>query len=120
MQEQLLHIETQKQTENDSNSDLICELYGLGAGKYRTILIDPPWDIKFDLPWGQGKKKQYDTMSLEEIKALPISPHALSYLQEASVRAGMFGETKHPNPFNRFATRNKINIYKLKLAKMTK
>jgi N6-adenosine-specific RNA methylase IME4 len=73
MQEQLLHIEQPKTDNDKSNSDLICELYGLGAGKYRTILIDPPWDIKFDLPWGQGKKKQYDTMSIDEIKALPIS-----------------------------------------------
>jgi len=75
MQEQLLHIEPQKQTENDSNSDLICELYGLGAGKYRTILIDPPWRMQ-DFAYkkvNEGQKLEYNTMSLEEIKALPIS-----------------------------------------------
>lgn len=75
MQEQLLHIESQKQTENDSNSDLICELYGLGAGKYRTILIDPPWDIKFiKREVRPNQKLSYNgTMDIEEIKALPIS-----------------------------------------------
>ena len=57
----------------DRNTDSISLLDKFGSGKYRTILIDPPWDIKFDLPWAQGKKKQYDTMSLEEIEALPIS-----------------------------------------------
>ena len=41
--------------------------------RYRTILIDPPWPIQFDLPCGQGKKKQYEVMPLEEIKALPIA-----------------------------------------------
>jgi len=41
-------------------------------GKYKTILIDPPWEISFDLPWGQGKKKQYETMKLKDIKNLPI------------------------------------------------
>ena len=45
---------------------------GYETHKYKTILIDPPWPIKFDLPWGQGKKEQYKTMTLDEIKALPV------------------------------------------------
>lgn len=40
--------------------------------KYKTILIDPPWEIKFDLPWGQGKKEQYKCMTLDEIRLLPM------------------------------------------------
>ena len=58
---------------NEVKSDLMPLLDIFGTNKYRTILIDPPWDIKFDLPWGQGKKKQYDTMTLEEIRNMPIS-----------------------------------------------
>ena len=47
----------------------------IGHGKYRTILIDPPWDIKFIERKVRPKQKlSYDgTVDLEEIKALPIS-----------------------------------------------
>lgn len=76
MTEQLLHIEQPKTDNDKSNSDLICELYGFGAGKYRTILIDPPWDIQ-PLAYKESEKYSvdlpYQTMSIEEIKALPIS-----------------------------------------------
>jgi len=40
--------------------------------KYKTIVIDPPWPIRFDLPWGQGRNEQYPTMTLDEIRALPV------------------------------------------------
>jgi hypothetical protein len=42
MTEQLLHIEQPKTDNDKSNSDLICELYGLGAG----------WDV-----WGNQAPK---------------------------------------------------------------
>ncbi len=61
---------------------------GLGATKYRTIVADPPWDhsegtgAKWKTGFGdterslEGGKREYTipypTMSLEEIKALPV------------------------------------------------
>lgn len=80
MTEQLLHIEPTLQTENKSNSDLICELYGLGAGEgYSVIYADPPWDVMAGSK--QSRKENdsqkslplsYPTMKLEEIIALPV------------------------------------------------
>jgi N6-adenosine-specific RNA methylase IME4 len=75
LQEKLLHIEQPKIADHNSNSDLMRLLYGLGTGKYRTILIDPPWRMQ-DFAYkkvNEGQKLDYNTMSLEEIKALPIS-----------------------------------------------
>ena len=40
--------------------------------KYKTIVIDPPWDIDFKSGWGMTKKKQYSTMNQEALKDLPI------------------------------------------------
>lgn len=81
MQEQLLHIEPQKQTENNSNSDLICELYGLGAGKkYEIIYADPPWLYKCGKNHLAKKSMingkvdiHYDAMPIEEIKNIDIN-----------------------------------------------
>lgn len=80
MTEQLLHIEHKPQTDNKSNSDLICELYGLGAAKkYNIIYADPPWNmgyVKGGLTAGSikgGEALPYNTMSDEEIMQLPIS-----------------------------------------------
>ena len=44
-------------------------------GNYRTILIDPPWDIKFiERKVRPNQKLSYDgTMSIEEIAKLPVS-----------------------------------------------
>lgn len=43
------------------------------TGKYKTIMIDPPWPHRFDGPWGKGKKEHYRTMTIDEIRALPIN-----------------------------------------------
>jgi N6-adenosine-specific RNA methylase IME4 len=44
--------------------------------RYRTIVADPPWDIG-DFPanfgYEAGKRTPYPTMSVEDIKALPVS-----------------------------------------------
>jgi N6-adenosine-specific RNA methylase IME4 len=48
---------------------------GAVSGKYRTIVADPPWDLFTGPGWefsGPTKKPPYPTMSLEEIKALPV------------------------------------------------
>jgi N6-adenosine-specific RNA methylase IME4 len=55
--------------------------------KYRTIVADPPWEIG-DFPanfgYESGKRCPYPTMTLEEIKALPVAslaaPEAHLYL----------------------------------------
>lgn len=53
-------------------------------GRYRTIVVDPPWPIKLDdmTYWGERERPEsmshkarslpYETMNLDEIKALPI------------------------------------------------
>jgi N6-adenosine-specific RNA methylase IME4 len=42
--------------------------------KYKTILIDPPWDVNFgSCASGNSKRVQYQTMSLQEIQRLPIA-----------------------------------------------
>jgi len=83
MKEEKMNINNEPQTaDNKSLPDLICELYGLGAGKYKTIVVDPPW--KYGV-WGSGSKNAliqgeankpqplpYNYMSIEEIKALPV------------------------------------------------
>ena len=48
-----------------------------GAGRYATILADPPW--RFENRRGKtapehGRLRRYETMSIEEIEALPV-PH---------------------------------------------
>lgn len=44
---------------------------GRPPGRYRTILADPPWDIQQKGPYGAAQ--HYDLMSLDEIKAMPVS-----------------------------------------------
>lgn len=48
--------------------------------KYRTIVADPPWDLRWNANLGQGRSGRpglpYPTLPLEEIKALPISEFA--------------------------------------------
>lgn len=41
---------------------------------YHTIVADPPWDVMGGPPWGGGLSKPlpYQTMSVEEIAALPV------------------------------------------------
>lgn len=46
------------------------------TGKYKCIVIDPPWPvekIERDVRPNQGQQLDYPTMTLEQIKALPIS-----------------------------------------------
>ena len=38
---------------------------------YKTVLVDPPWDIQ--QKGGRGADKKYPLMSLEEIRKMPIS-----------------------------------------------
>lgn len=46
--------------------------------KYKTILIDPPWDVKFvpDTIRKGLSKLEYSTMSIEEIRDFPIEYYA--------------------------------------------
>lgn len=49
------------------------------TGTYKTILADPPW--RFQNRTGKvapehGRLKRYETMSLDEIKAMPVANHA--------------------------------------------
>ena len=46
---------------------------GYETHKYKTILIDPPWQINFNSMASQSKGNQYNMMTVDEIKALPIS-----------------------------------------------
>lgn len=44
--------------------------------RYRTIVADPPWDVKRGPDWGSGGKSRdlpYPTMSVDEIAALPVT-----------------------------------------------
>ena len=38
--------------------------------KYKTILIDPPWD--YGKGWGYGAGEYYKLMSLKDLKNLPV------------------------------------------------
>ena len=43
--------------------------------KYKVIYADPPWEVKRGPDWGSNgvsKPLPYPTMTLEEIKALPV------------------------------------------------
>jgi N6-adenosine-specific RNA methylase IME4 len=42
------------------------------AGKYRTIVADPPWVMGTNRGWGSRRALPYDSMSCEEIGALPV------------------------------------------------
>lgn len=54
--------------------------------KYGAILADPPWDhiMRSDKGKAKSPSKHYDTMTLEEIKAMPVSqlagPHCMLFL----------------------------------------
>jgi N6-adenosine-specific RNA methylase IME4 len=44
--------------------------------RYRTIVADPPWDVKRGPDWGSGGKSRdlpYPTMTVDEIAALPVA-----------------------------------------------
>jgi N6-adenosine-specific RNA methylase IME4 len=51
---------------------------GLRARSFGAIVIDPPWPYDTYSAKGEGRsaKRHYPTMSLAEIKALPIAAHA--------------------------------------------
>ena len=43
--------------------------------KYQVIYADPPWEVKAGPPWASGGNSRplvYPTMTLEEIKRLPV------------------------------------------------
>ena len=43
--------------------------------RYRTIVADPPWDVRRGPDWGSGGQSrplEYPTLSVEEIAALPV------------------------------------------------
>lgn len=44
----------------------------LPSGKFGVILADPPWHFQSWSPEHQDRKAPYETMSREEIKALPV------------------------------------------------
>jgi N6-adenosine-specific RNA methylase IME4 len=52
------------------------ELPPLPDKKYQLILIDPPWRYEFSVSTSREIENQYPTMSLEEIKDLPIGEMA--------------------------------------------
>lgn|SRR3990167_35976 len=85
MQEQLFNIEQPKTDNNKSNSDLICELYGLGAGEgYDIVYADPPWEYKSKGMYQetfpkrkqtrryQGVNDQYKTLGIDQLKNLEV------------------------------------------------
>lgn len=44
--------------------------------KYNIIYADPPWEVKAGPPWassGRSRDLEYPTMSVEEIKSLPVA-----------------------------------------------
>lgn len=43
-----------------------------GAGKYRTLYIDPPWPERGGGKIKRGADRHYDLMSVKEIEALPV------------------------------------------------
>ena len=59
---------------------------------YRTIIVDPPWDIQ--QKGAYGAVNHYNLMSLERIKAMPISDlveenaHCWLWVTNATLRAG--------------------------------
>lgn len=62
------------------------------AAKYRTILADPPWDIQ--QVGGRGAVQHYNLMTLERIKAMPVSDlaakdaHLWLWVTNATLRQG--------------------------------
>ncbi len=62
------------------------------AGRYRTILIDPPWDVH--QRGARGAERHYNLMSLDEIKGLPIGDlatddaHLWLWTTNATLRQG--------------------------------
>lgn len=58
---------------NNSKQDK--EVVPLPKGKYNVIYADPPWDVKAGPGWnssGESRDLLYPTMSLEQIKNLPV------------------------------------------------
>jgi len=45
----------------------------LPEGKYGAVLVDPPWHFKVHSITDQTRLPDYDTMSLDDIKALPVA-----------------------------------------------
>lgn len=50
----------------------------MAAGKYRTIVADPPWRVHQPPVWKSGSNRQlpYPTMTVAEIAALPVADMA--------------------------------------------
>jgi len=68
-------INKQNQLDLQANNPLT-----IPSGKYRTIVIDPPWPMKKierEVRPNQGETLEYPTMTIEEIQELPIQ--ALAY-----------------------------------------
>ncbi len=58
----------------------------LAPPKYRTIVADPPWDVKAGPVWasnGRSRDLVYPTMSVEEIVALPVRDLSNNFDQDA-------------------------------------
>jgi len=85
MQKELFNTEQPNIVNDVSNSKLICELYGLGAGNgYDVIYVDPPWQYTGSKPGHcvpSHKHKQpecisaeyyYETMPLRDIKNIDV------------------------------------------------
>jgi N6-adenosine-specific RNA methylase IME4 len=60
--------------------------------RYRTILVDPPWDVQ--QIGGRGASQHYDLMSMERIKAMPVADlaaedaHLWLWVTNATLRHG--------------------------------
>lgn len=93
MQEELFNIEQPKTDNYKSNSELICELYGFGAGEgYDIIYADPPWN---GLGWNNGSglkcpARHYSVMTDSDILTLPVE-------QIAKNNAALFLWVTFPN-----------------------
>lgn len=59
---------------------------------FKTILVDPPWDI--EQKGGRGAERHYDLMTLDRIKAMPVGAladedaHLWLWVTNATMRAG--------------------------------
>jgi len=64
-----------KQAERDTETKPSTETPQLPADEYRTVVIDPPWDIEKigrEARPDQGKYLDYPTLDLEDLKDLPV------------------------------------------------
>ncbi|MFH1539957.1 MAG: MT-A70 family methyltransferase [bacterium] len=69
-----------KREENrEKNAELMKQMVAQPAGKYSTIIVDPPWPMKKIVREVRPNQAEldYPTMSVEEIKTFPIGDYAL-------------------------------------------